>query len=122
VLASVSADYTPASWFTVSGAGRYVGQSHLDNTGNPAFVAKRFFGLDAVASIDLTRLFRFSARTAPRLRIQMDNVLDNRAMFPSGYSYPFFTEDAAGRLQPGGTRYYYPLATRSIMVMLDLKL
>ncbi|MCX6545687.1 MAG: TonB-dependent receptor [Acidobacteria bacterium] len=122
VLASASADYSPASWLTVSGAGRYVGQSHLDNTGNPAFVAKGFFGLDAVASINLARVLGFAARTAPRLRIQMDNVLDNRNMLPSGYSYLFFTEGAAGRLEPGGTRYYYPLATRSIMVMLDLKL
>ena len=122
VLASVSAEYTPAPWLTVSGAGRYVGQSHLDNTGDPAFVARGFFGLDAVASINLGSLFRSSARSAPRLRIQVDNVLDNRTMFPGGYSYQFFTEDAAGRLQPGGTRYFYPLATRSVMVMLDLKL
>ena len=122
VLASVSAEYAPASWLDISGAGRYVGQSHLDNTGDPAFVARGFFGLDAVASIKLTRLFASAARTAPRLRIQVDNLLDNRAMFPNGYSYLLFTQDAAGRLQPGGTRYYYPLATRSLVVMLDLKL
>ena len=121
VLASVSAEYAPASWLTLSGAGRYVGQSHLDNTGDRAFVARGFFGLDAVASIDVAWALRFAAKAAPRLRVQVDNVLDNRQMFAGGYSYQFFT-NSAGRLLPGGTRYYYPLATRSVMVMLDVKL
>jgi hypothetical protein len=42
-------------------------------------------------------------------------------MFPNGYSYQYFTEDPGGQLLPGGTRYYYPQATRSVFVMLDLK-
>ena len=41
-------------------------------------------------------------------------------MFPSGYSYQYFMLDAGGGMQPAGTRYYYPLATRSVMVMLDM--
>ncbi|MEI6668663.1 MAG: TonB-dependent receptor [Acidobacteriota bacterium] len=122
VLANLSADYTPAPWLTIGGLGRYVGESHLDNTGSPAFVAQGFFGLDLVASVDLTRVLRFAAKAAPRLRIQSDNVLNNRGMFPNGYSYQFLTEVAGGQLQPGGTRYFYPLATRSVVVMLDLKL
>ena len=121
VLLSLSADYAPASWLTLGGSGRYVGQSHLDNTGDPAYVAQGYFGLDAVATIDLAILMHLSSRTSPHLRIQADNLLDNRAMFPNGYSYLYFTQDNAGRLAPGGIRYFYPLATRSIVVMLDLK-
>jgi len=122
VLVSLAADYTPVPWLTVGAAGRYVGAAHLDNTGNPAFKAPGFFGLDADASVALSRLMPFAAGAGPRLRVQVTNLLDNRRMFPGGYSYQYFTQDAAGPLLPGGTRYYYPQATRSVSVMLDLKL
>ncbi len=122
VLVNLAADYTPVPWLTVGAAGRYVGAAHLDNTDSRAFRAPGFFGLDADASVLLSRLLPFTAGAAPRLRIQVTNVLDNRRMFPGGYSYQYFTQDAAGPLLPGGTRYYYPQATRSVFVMLDLKL
>jgi len=121
VLVNLAADGTPVSWLTVGAAGRYVGAAHLDNTGSQAFRAPGFFGLDADVSIALSRLMPFAAGAGPRLRIQAANVLDNRRMFPNGYSYQYFTEDPGGRLLPGGTRYYYPQATRSVFVMLDLK-
>jgi iron complex outermembrane receptor protein len=122
VLVNLAADCTPVPWLTVGAAARYVGAAHLDNTDSPAFKAPGFFGLDADVSIALSRLVPFAAGAKPRLRIQVTNVLDNRRMFPSGYSYQYFTQDAAGPLLPGGTRYYYPQATRSMFVMLDLTL
>lgn len=122
VLATLSASYTPAPWLTLGAAGRYVGATHLDNTNSQAFTARAFFGLDADASIGLSRFLRTAARAEPRLRIQVTNMLDNRRMFPNGYSYQYFSQDEAGRLVAGGSRYYYPLATRSVFVMLDLKL
>jgi hypothetical protein len=64
----------------------------------------------------------FAAAAGPRLRVQVTNVFDNRRMFPNGYSYQFFTQEAGGGLQPAGARYYYPQATRSLFVMLDLRL
>ncbi|MGE5200404.1 MAG: hypothetical protein ACM3H9_12245, partial [Rhodospirillaceae bacterium] len=75
---------------------------------------------DADASISLVRLVPFTARAAPRLRVQATNLLDNRRMFPSGYSYQYFVADAGGAMQPAGTRYFYPLATRSVFVALEM--
>jgi iron complex outermembrane recepter protein len=121
VVFNLSGGYTPASWLTIDAGGRYVGTSHLDNTGNAAFTSPGFFGLDAGASVSLARLLRVPARVDPRVRIQVTNALNNRHMYPSGYSYQYFILSEGGALQPDGTRYYYPLATRSAFVMLDLR-
>lgn len=121
VLVNLAADYTPVPWLTVGAAGRYVGATHLDNTGSPDFEAPGFFGLDANASIALSKLLPFAAGARPRLRVQLANLLDNRRMFPNGYSYRYFTQEASGQPEAGGTRYYYPLATRSAFVMLEFR-
>jgi iron complex outermembrane receptor protein len=120
VLVNVGAEYSPAAWFTVGAAGRYVGAAHLDNTDSDEFKAPGFFGLDADLSVSLASLLPFTAGAAPRLRVQATNLLDNRRMFPSGYSYQYFVADGAGAMQAAGTRYYYPLATRSVFVMLEM--
>ncbi|MFO7692069.1 MAG: TonB-dependent receptor [Vicinamibacterales bacterium] len=121
VLVGLSAEYSPVEWFAAGAAGRYVGSAHLDNTNNDEFRAPGFFGLDADASLSLARLLPATSGAAPRLRVQVTNLLDNRRMFPSGYSYQYLLLDGAGGTQPGGTRYYYPQATRSVMVMLDMR-
>ena len=64
-------------------------------------------------------LERWIRKGQPRLSVRVLNVLDNRRIWPSGYSYLFFTEDGAGALVPGGTAYYYPQATRSVFVALE---
>ena len=122
VLANVSADYTPTRGATIGAAWRYVGESHLDNTGNPDFTAPAFTCLDVSGSVDLARVLTFAARAHPVLRAQVTNVLDNRRMFPGGYSYQYFTAgpNPAG-LVLQGTRYYYPLATRGAYVGLELR-
>ena len=120
VLLNLGAEYSPVAWCTVGAAGRYVGATHLDNTNSADFTAPGFFGLDADAAISLASLLPFTAGAAPRLRVQGTNLLNNRRMFPNGYSYQYFMLDGGGAMQPAGTRYYYPLATRSVMVMLDL--
>jgi iron complex outermembrane receptor protein len=119
-LVSLGAAYSPAGWCTVGAAGRYVGAAHLDNTNSPDFKAPGFFGLDADLSVSLASLVPFTAGAAPRLRVQATNLLDNRRMFPSGYSYQYFVVDGGGAMQPAGTRYFYPLATRSVFVMLEM--
>jgi iron complex outermembrane receptor protein len=121
VIVSLAADYAPVKWLTLGGGGRYVGTTHLDNTNSSAFTAPSFFGLDADASISLGAFLPFAAGAAPRLRVQATNLLDNRRMFPNGYSYQYFILDGGGAMQPAGTRYYYPQATRSVFVMLDLR-
>jgi len=121
VLLNLGAAYSPVGWCTVGAAGRYVGAAHLDNTDSADFKAPGFFSLDADLSISLASLVPFTAGAAPRLRVQATNLLDNRRMFPSGYSYQYFVANGGGAMQAAGTRYYYPLATRSVVVMLDLR-
>jgi len=121
VLLNLGAEYSPAVWCTVGAAGRYVGATHLDNTNSADFRAPGFFGLDADLSVSLASLVPFTAGAAPRLRVQATNLLDSRRMFASGYSYRYFVVDGGGAMQAAGARYYYPLATRSVVVMLDLR-
>lgn len=122
ILASISADYTLTRGATIGAAWRYVGESYLDNTGNRDFTAPSFTCLDVSGSVDLARVLTFAARAHPVLRAQVTNVLDNRRMFPSGYSYQYFVERSGlpGRVLLG-TRYYYPLATRGAFVGLELR-
>jgi iron complex outermembrane recepter protein len=122
VLATVAADYTPTRGATLGATWRYVGESHLDNTGSQDFVAPSFTCLDMAASLDLSRVFTFAAAAHPLLRLNVGNVLDDRRMFPNGYSYQYFAPaPTPGGLALQGTRYYYPLATRSAFVGLELR-
>jgi hypothetical protein len=57
----------------------------------------------------------------PRIRVQATNLLNDHHLWVSGYSYLFFDRDAAGQDTLEGTRYYYPLATRSVFVTLDVR-
>ena len=77
---------------------------------NEATTTPGFFDLDATLSLDLGRWIKVGP---PRLRVQVTNVLDNARIFPSGYSYLYFTRGATGPETLAGTPYYYPLATRA---------
>jgi iron complex outermembrane receptor protein len=122
VLAAVSGDYTPTRAVTVGATWKYVGQSHLDNTGSAYFIAPAFTCLDLAGSFDLSRVLRAASAAHPRLRFQVNNALDNHRMFPNGYSYQYFTEATrTSVLTLEGTRYYYPLATRNVYVGLELR-
>ena len=85
-----------------------MGESHLDNTGRDAFTAPAFFALETGASYRVSR--------NARVRLQVNNVLNNRRIYPSGYSYQFM--DTAGTID--GVRYYYPQATRHAVLTLDV--
>jgi iron complex outermembrane receptor protein len=122
VLATLSADYTPTRGATLSAMVKHVGQSFLDNTGNSYFIAPSFTDVDLSASLDLSRPLRRLSAAHPRLRVQVNNLLDNRRMFPNGYSYQYFVEGTnPSMLTLEGTRYYYPLATRNVYVALELR-
>jgi iron complex outermembrane receptor protein len=99
-------------------AGRWVSESQLDNTGNPDFRTPSFFGLDAFASLTLSRWF---AHGEPRLRVQATNLLNDKRMWPGGYSYLYLNRDESGAETLAGSSYYYPLATRSVFVTLDVR-
>lgn len=98
--------------------GRYVGDSHLDNTGNDDFIAPAFTNLDLRASVDFSR---FWSAGRPRLTFYLTNLLDDLDQYPSGYSYQFITENASGAGALDGTRYYYPLAGRNLMAKLEFR-
>jgi iron complex outermembrane recepter protein len=119
VLANVGLEGKPASFLSLAAAGRYVGKAYLDNTQDDRFVTPAFFDLDATLRVELSRWVKAGQ---PRLRVQVNNVLDDRRLFPGGYSYLYLMRDAAGRDTLAGIPYYYPLATRGVLVALELKL
>jgi len=110
-------EWKPTAEISLLAAGRYVGEAQLDNTGNPDFRTPDYFNLDLQASLSLRKLVRHGE---PRIRVQATNLLDDGRIWPAGYSYLFFTREA-GQDTLGGTSYYYPQATRSVYVTLDLR-
>jgi iron complex outermembrane receptor protein len=110
LILNQSIDYTPSSRLTLGAVGRYVAKSYLDNTNNSSFVAPSFFQLDGNASWSFSRMLRLS--------VEINNLLNNKRVFPSGYDYIFLAP--GGSIQ--GTSYYYPQATRNAVVMMDVKL
>jgi len=106
LLVNQAIDFTPVPRVTLGAAGRWASRSYLDNTNNDAFVTPSFFVVDANLSVGLWH--------AARLMLQVNNVFDNRRVFPSGYSYEFFTP--AGTLD--GISYFYPQATRNVVLTL----
>jgi iron complex outermembrane receptor protein len=116
-LASLGAETTALPGLTVGATGRYVAASWLDNTNAEGLAAPRTFALDATLVVDLAR---WIPAGKPRLKLQVNNVLDNRRLWPRGYSYLYANRDASGAETLAGTPYYYALATRSAYVSLDL--
>jgi iron complex outermembrane receptor protein len=117
-LLNASVEWNPSSDLGLLVGGRWVDRAQLDNTGNPGFRTPSFFDLDAQASVSLRRWVK---RGEPRVRVQATNLLDDDRLWPSGYSYLYFARDGAGGDALEGTRYYYPLATRSVYVTLDVR-
>jgi iron complex outermembrane recepter protein len=110
-------EWKPTAEISLLAAGRYVGEAQLDNTGNPDFRTPDYFNLDLQASLSLRKLVRHGE---PRIRVRATNLLGDERIWPAGYSYLFFTRDA-GQDTLGGTSYYYPQATRSVYLTLDLR-
>jgi len=98
--------------------GRYVGDSHLDNTGNDAFIAPAYANLDLRASIDLSQK-RSAGR--PRLTFYVTNLLDDLEQYPGGYSYQFIVRDAGGEETIDGIPFYYPLAGTNFIAKLEFR-
>jgi iron complex outermembrane receptor protein len=109
MIVNQSIDYAASSSLTLGVTGRHVGRSYLDNTNNGSFVAPAFSTVDASAAIRMSR--------DTTLRVQINNVLNDKRVFPSGYSYLFLTPEKT----ISGISYYYPQATRNAMVMVDFR-
>jgi iron complex outermembrane receptor protein len=117
-LLDASVEWNPSADLGLLVGGRWVDAAQLDNTGNAAFRTPSFVSLDAQASVSLGRWVK---RGEPRIRVQATNLLDDRRLWPSGYSYLYFVRDPDGRDALEGVPYYYPLATRSVYVTLDVR-
>jgi len=109
LIVNQTIEYAPTSKTTFGITGRHVGRSYLDNTNNNAFVAPSFTTYEANGSFALSRNMS--------LRVQVNNILNNKRVFPSGYSYLFLTPQRTIE----GVSYYYPQATRSAVVMVDFR-
>ncbi|HEX7809741.1 MAG TPA: TonB-dependent receptor, partial [Thermoanaerobaculia bacterium] len=106
VILNQGIDYTPNGRFSAGATGRWVGRAYLDNTNNDAFDTPSFFLLDAKASYAITPWARVS--------LQVNNLLNAKRVYPSGYSYQYYSGD-----ELTGVAYYYPQATRNATVLMD---
>jgi iron complex outermembrane receptor protein len=99
--------------------GRYVADSHLDNTGLDEFRLPAYTNLDLRASMGLGRWW---SATQPKITLFVNNLFDNQDQYPSGYSYQFINRNSSGIDTLDGIPFYYPLATRNVVVSLELDL
>jgi iron complex outermembrane receptor protein len=113
-----SAEWSGRRGLSLALSGRWVSEAQLDNTGHPEFRTPAHFSLDGALGVSLARWLK---RGEPRLRVQGTNLLGSRRLWPAGYSYLFLTRDASRRETLSGTAYYYPQATRSVFLTLDLR-
>lgn len=109
LIVNQTIEYAPSSSMTFGLTGRHVGRSYLDNTNNDAFVAPAFSTFEANAAFALSHNIS--------VRVQINNLLNNKRVFPSGYSYLFLTPQKTIE----GVSYYYPQATRNAAVMVDFR-
>jgi len=109
MIVNQSIEYATSSSMTFGLTGRHVGRSYLDNTNNGAFIAPAFTTLEANTAFPLSR--------DVTVRVQINNLLNNKRVFPSGYSYLFLTPSKT----IDGVSYYYPQATRNATVMIAFK-
>jgi iron complex outermembrane receptor protein len=116
-VGNLAVDWAPGPHLSAGALGRYVSKAYLDNTNTSGFTTPGYFTLDLSASAGLRRLF---AAGSPVVRVFVTNALDRQRIFPSGYSYLYFVRDGAGADALHGIPYYYPSATRSVIVLLDL--
>lgn len=109
-------EWARGNW-SAAATGRYIADSHLDNTGSDRFIAPSYFNLDLRASVMLGRWW---ANGRPKITMYVNNALDDRRQYPSGYSYQYVTRSPGGDRVLSGTPYYYPLASRNFVVTLDV--
>jgi iron complex outermembrane receptor protein len=119
LVANVTLDWAARRDMVFSLSGRYVDASQLDNTGDPDLVTPSFFTMDLGASIGLDRWIPFGR---PTLKVFLNNLLDNDRIYASGYSWQYFIEDPSGGRSLEGIPYYYPSATRNVMVTLEWRM
>jgi iron complex outermembrane receptor protein len=109
LIVNQTIEFTPSLKTTFGLTARHVGRSYLDNTNNHSFTAPAFTTFEANGAFALARNVD--------IRVQINNLLNNKRVFPSGYSYLFLTPQRTIE----GVSYYYPQATRNASVMVDFR-
>ena len=118
-ILNARAEVQPAKALVLAAGGRWVARSWLDNTDTGDLRTPAWFGLDLSASLSLSR---WVPAGQPRLRVEVENVLDNRDIYPSGYSYLYLVRGSGPGAGAFGVPYFYPQATRAVFVGIDVKL
>ena len=114
---SLMVEGSPLPWLTLGATTRFVARSWLDNTNASGIATPDWWKVDLAANVDLSRFVKVGN---PRVRLLVDNVLDDRRIWPNGYSYLYATRDGAATESLAGTPYFFPMATRNVTVVLDL--
>jgi len=109
LIVNQTIEFAPSSKTTFGLTARHVGRSYLDNTNNGSFTAPAFTTFEVSAGIALAHNMN--------IRVQINNLLNDKRVFPSGYSYLFLTPQRTIE----GISYYYPQATRNASVMVDFR-
>jgi len=109
VIVNQTVEFAPSSKTTFGLTARHVGRSYLDNTNNGSFTAPAFTTFEANGA--------FAISHDLSLRIQINNLLNDKRVFPSGYSYLFLTPQRTIE----GISYYYPQATRNASVTIQYR-
>lgn len=118
LIVNQAVEYSHGSLWGAGAVGRWVGSSYLDNTNNRNFRTPSFFALEANVSLSLARWLPGN----PTLGLQVNNILNNKRIYGSGYDYTYFTRTAGGEQALQGTSYFYPQATRHAIVTLGFRL
>ena len=118
VTLSLSAEGEPVRSLAIGLSGRWVSSSWLDNTNTGDLATPSFLDLSATATLDLSSWIPVGV---PRLRLAVNNLLNRTTIWPSGYSYLYATKGAAGGESLSGAAYFYPQATRSAVLNLDVR-
>lgn len=114
---TLSVEGSPFRSLTLGASARYASRSFLDNTNGAALATPDWWKVDLSATLDLASVTKVGN---PRLRVTVENLLDDRRIWPGGYSWLYATRDASGRETLGGIPYYFPMATRNVTAVLDL--
>lgn len=98
-------------------AARHAGPAQLDNTGERQLATRAYTLVDLTAELAAGRWLEAGN---PKLRLQVNNLLDERRVWASGYSYPFLVQEGGGaRLD--GIPYYYPQAPRHFVLGVEFQ-
>lgn len=108
-------EWNPAEGLWLELAARYVSSSQLDNLGEARLATPAYTWVDLAARWSLGRWLRVGD---PRLSLRVANLLDEKRVWASGYSYPYLVRDGDGsRLD--GIPYFYPQAPRHVVAGLE---